>query len=125
MNDFIMSFWKNIAAQDADSLKRCFHENAYINWHNTNEHFTAGEFIRANCEYPGNWEGCVERIEHLNGLYVSVAKVWLKDESASYHAVSFFEFEGDKIISLNEYWGDDGPPPQWRLEKHIGTKINE
>ena len=30
-----------------------------------------------------------------------------------------------KIASVDEYWGDDGPAPQWRQDKHIGTKIKE
>ena len=30
-----------------------------------------------------------------------------------------------EIASVDEYWGDDGPAPQWRLDKHIGTKIKE
>lgn len=38
-------------------------------WHCTNECFNVEEFIRANCEYPGEWEGEVERIEKIgNGL---------------------------------------------------------
>lgn len=32
--------------------------------------------------------------------------------------------EGDKIISADEYWEDDGIAPQWRLDKQIGLPIN-
>ncbi|NLM10011.1 MAG: nuclear transport factor 2 family protein, partial [Clostridiaceae bacterium] len=35
----------------------------------------------------------------------------------------FFEFKGDKISCLDEYWGDDGIAPQWRLDKQIGQPI--
>ena len=31
----------------------------------TNEHFTIDEYIIANCEYPGEWDGIVERIEMI------------------------------------------------------------
>lgn len=24
---------------------------------------------------------------------------------------------------MDEYWGDDGEAPQWRIDKHIGTEI--
>ncbi|EEV19128.1 hypothetical protein TREVI0001_0232 [Treponema vincentii ATCC 35580] len=41
----------------------------------------------------------------------------------SFHVVSFIKIKDDKIISMDEYWGDDGAPPQWRLEKQLGTKI--
>ena len=36
------SFWKDVLEQNAEELKGYFCENAYVNWHNTNEHFTAG-----------------------------------------------------------------------------------
>ena len=39
--------------------------------------------------------------------------------------VSFMEIEDDKIIAMNEYWGDDGKAPRWRLEKNIGTVISD
>ena len=39
--------------------------------------------------------------------------------------VAFIRVEDDLIRSIDEYWGDDGPAPAWRLEKHIGTPIHE
>ena len=36
---------------------------------------------------------------------------------------SFMRVRDGKILSLDEYWGDDGAAPQWRLEKQIGTDI--
>ncbi|MGG7177372.1 hypothetical protein ACQPU1_07275 [Clostridium paraputrificum] len=41
----------------------------------------------------------------------------------SFHAVSFIKFKNDKIVTLDEYWGDDGIAPQWRLVKKIGKPI--
>ena len=58
----IQKFWDAVLRQDADSIRECFHPDAWVNWHNTNEHFTVEEFIRANCEYPGEWDGEVEQI---------------------------------------------------------------
>ena len=31
--------------------------------------------------------------------------------------------ENDKIVKLDEYWGDNGEIPQWRMIKNIGVKI--
>ena len=84
---------------------------------------TVVEFIIANCEYPGEWDGVVERIETLGGLTVTVTHVYPKDRSCSFHVVSFLRTENDRIVSLDEYWADDGCAPQWRLDKHIGTPI--
>lgn len=50
----IQNFWKAVLNQDAGKIKEYFHEDAYVNWHCTNEHFSVEEYIRANCEYPGN-----------------------------------------------------------------------
>ena len=58
----IQAFWSAVLQQDADAIRAYFYPNAWVNWHNTNEHFHVEEFIRANCEYPGEWDGEVERI---------------------------------------------------------------
>lgn len=115
-------YWKYIAEQNAEKLGSFFHEGAYICWHCSNEQFTVPEFIRANCEYPGEWNAEIERMEQVGNKIITVAHVWSGE--MSFHAVSFFKMEQGKVIALDEYWGDDGEAPQWRLEKHIGTKIN-
>ncbi len=77
----------------------------------------------ANCQYPGEWDGEVERVERMNDLIVTAVRVYPKDRSASFHVTSFIRVKNDKIISMDEYWADDGSAPQWRLDKHIGTPI--
>lgn len=104
-------------------MRRFFHEDAYINWHNTNEHFTVEEFIRANCEYPGSWDGKIERLEQIGDLYITVVHVFTPDPKLSFHVTSFIQCKAGKIASIDEYWGDDGTAPQWRLDKKIGTPI--
>lgn len=121
--EILKSFWRDIAAQDAGALEQYFAPDAYICWNNTNEQFTVQEFIVANCEYPGAWRGEIERLEIAGDTAITATRVWLLDNSLSFHATSFFEFWGDRIAVLNEYWGDDGAPPQWRLDKHIGKPI--
>lgn len=119
----IKKFWLAVLRQDAKELETYFAEGAWVNWHNTNEHFTAAEFIRANCEYPGNWEGEVEQIIVTQTHIITATHVYTKDGSASFHATSFFRVEKGKILSVEEYWGDDGDAPAWRKEKKIGTRI--
>ena len=69
----VKEFWKVILAQDENAIRKYFHKDAYINWHCTNEHFNVDEFIIANCEYPGDWDGVVERIERMNDLTIKAA----------------------------------------------------
>ena len=119
----VIQFWKAVLAQDEQAIRSYFHEDAYVNWHCTNEHFNVDEFIIANCDYPGDWDGTVDRVELLDDLYITVTKVFPKDRSASFHVVSFIRTKNDKIVSMDEYWADDGVAPKWRLDKHIGTAI--
>lgn len=120
----IKDFWSAVLRQDAEEMAGYFTEDAYVNWHNTNEHFTAAEFIRANCEYPGEWDGEVEQMIVTPTHIITATHVHTKDLSMSFHATSFIRVEKDKILSIDEYWGDDGDAPAWRKEKKIGTKIH-
>lgn len=119
----IKQFWKDVLAQDRDAVREYFCDDAYVNWHCTNEHFTVEEFIRANCEYPGEWDGAVERIENAGDTVITVTHVYPKDKSLSFHVISFIRIKQDKILSVDEYWADDGAAPQWRREMHIGQPI--
>jgi len=119
----IQQFWKDVLNQDEQAIRQYFHTNAYVNWHCTNEHFTLDEFVIANCEYPGNWDGEVERIEQIDNLIITVTHVYPTDHSLSFHVTSFIKLLDDKIISVDEYWADDGQAPKWRIDKCIGTPI--
>lgn len=44
----VIEFWRYVLEQDADRLREFFCEDAYVNWHCTNEHFNVNEYIRAN-----------------------------------------------------------------------------
>ena len=111
----IRDYWRAALAQQPEAMREFFHEDAVINWHNTNERFQVEEFIRANCEYPGSWEGEIERIEASGDLIITVVHVYSSDRTVSCHATSFLKIEDDKIAQIDEYWGDDGSAPQWRL----------
>lgn len=119
----IKKYWKYTLDQNAKAMRSYFEKDAVIKWHNSNEYFTVDEFIRANCEYPGEWEGEIERVERLGNLIITVVHVYTKDSKLSFHVTSFIEINNDKIISIDEYWGDDGSAPEWRLNKHIGKTI--
>ena len=121
----VCQFIKAVLAQDENAIRNYFHKDAYVNWHCSNEHFTVEEFIIANCEYPGDWDGTVERVEVVGDLFITATKVYPKDRSAYFHVVSFIRTANDKIVSMDEYWADDGNPPQWRQDKHIGIPIQD
>ncbi len=117
-------YWQDVAAQDAEALRAWFTPDAEVLWPCTNERFTAAEFIRANCEYPGDWRGELLRTEALPDGAVTVARVWSPESSVSCHVTSFFRLESEHIATLTEYWADDGPPPAWRQAMGIGRAIS-
>lgn len=120
----INEFWDAVLRQDAAAIREYFHPDAWVNWHNTDEHFTVEEFIRANCEYPGQWAGEVEKVVTVSDQIVTAVHVY-NQEGMSFHVASFIHVTDGKIASIDEYWGDDGEAPQWRRDKHIGTKIHD
>ena len=121
----ISGFWAAVLRQDGQAMRTYFHEDAQVNWHCTNERFTAEEFIRVNCEYPGDWAGEVERVETAGATVITVTRVYPKDRSASFHVTSFMKITDGRIAAMDEYWADDGPAPQWRRQMHIGRPICE
>jgi hypothetical protein len=116
-------YWDAVIRQDKDEMLGFFNEDAYIRWHNTNEQFTVEQFIRANCEYPGEWDGEIERIENISDLVITVTRIWTKDRELFFHVVSFIKVHNNKISSIDEYWGDDGKAPKWRVDLAIGEAI--
>lgn len=119
----IEKFWSAVLRQDAEEMRSFFHPDAYINWHCTNEHFTLEEFITANCRYPGDWDGEIERVVETGETLVTATHVFSKVPPLSFHVTSFIRCRNNKIVSVDEYWGDDGDAPDWRRALHLGTKI--
>lgn len=119
----VREYWEAVLGQDARRMTAFFWEDGVINWHNTNERVTVPEFIRANCDYPGQWDGKVERIIELSEEVITVTCVYDREKIMSFHVVSFIRIKNGRIQSIDEYWGDDNEPPQWRQELHIGSQI--
>ena len=118
-------YWRAVLAQDAAGMRDFLAPHAMVRWHNTDERFTAEEFIRANCTYPGDWDGTVQRITPIPEGYVTVVHVFNRERTLSFHVTSFFRLIQGRITALDEYWGDDSVPPVWRQELHLGTTIDK
>ncbi|WP_067141669.1 hypothetical protein [Oceanivirga salmonicida] len=112
----IKDYWKYILEQNPKKIREFFHKDAIIKWHNTKEVFNVKKFISINCKYPGKWAGNIEKLERINDLIITVVNVYEINKKSSFHAVSFIKVENSKIISIDEYWGEDANIPDWRLE---------
>ena len=121
IHEWMEVYWSTVLLQRQDQLGKFFIPQATIRWHCSDELFTVEEFIRANCEYPGEWTGKLERLEQSGSTVVTAVRV--SNGEVSFHAVSFFVMENNLIVSLDEYWGDDGPAPRWRQDLQIGKPI--
>lgn len=119
----VEAYWAAVLDQDAARIPTFFQPDAYVNWRNSNEQFTVPEFVRANCEYPGRWRGALQKTLEIGDQLVTVARVWAADGAPSFHVTSFFQLREGRIAALDEYWGDDGPAPQWRRDMHLGRPI--
>ena len=52
-----------------------------------------------------------------------MTRVFPKEGTGSFHAVSLIRVEDGRIRAMDEYWADDGEAPQWRQEMGIGGPI--
>lgn len=116
----IHALWQAVAAQDREALAGFFTEDAVVLWPNSGERFSLADYLRANCDYPGQWRGQVEQIGQDGG--VSVTRVWDAEEH-TFRVVSFYRWRGERIERMEEYWGDVGPAPDWRRELSVGRAL--
>lgn len=114
-------FIQAVAKQNADDLWDFFTPNAVICWHDSNERFTVDEYIRANCEYPGVWDGEIRRVERIEGGIVMVTKI--TSSESSHLVTAFVKLTEGKISRLDEYYSDCNEAPEWRKEMKIGKPI--
>lgn len=121
----LSAYWQSVLSQDADGMRTFLAPDAIIHWPNTGERFSAEEFIRINCAYPGAWKGGLERVEYAGEVAICVVLVQSADESQSLHAVSFLRLCGDRIVQIDEYWSDDGPVPSWRQKLLVEVNKNK
>ena len=111
--DIIKSFWNDLIASNKSKLKEYFSEEALINIHNINKEITLEEYINLNCDHKEELDGEIVRHVEMNGLSVVVTKINTSDDNLSYNVVSFMKIKDDKIISIDEYWAENGRMPMW------------
>lgn len=119
----IKALWHDIITQNRIALSSYFCDDAVIYWHCTNEKFTVDEYIKVNCDYPGEWHGEIERIEEFDSKIILVGKVQSFDNTISCHVTSFIKLRDNKICEMDEYWAEDGAVPSWRKDLGIGNAI--
>ncbi len=98
-------------------------KNAQIFLPNTREVFKSAEkYIAFNKAYPGRWYAVVERMNTVGSSVITTVKISSPDQDISAYVTSYFELKDNKIIEITEYWGDNGNPPEWRLEAGLSER---
>ncbi len=110
----VSDFWSIMDKHNWEELASYFSDDATIYWPNTKEIFSVNQFVIVNKEYPGSWKIAINTLLEIENQVVSVVKVSM--DKHSFHAISFFAFNVDKITRLEEYWSEDSSPPIWRKE---------
>jgi len=116
-------FVQDVVTQNAEALVGHFAHDAIICWHDSNEQFTVAEYVRANCEYPGKWQGKSIRVEQIDGGVAMVTKIW--SNKSTHFVAAFARLKDDKITHLDEYYSDVGDAPGWRKDMKIGRPIED
>lgn len=124
MKQTLEQYWQAVAKQDAAAIEPFFAPSAIIRWQDSNEQFTVDEFIIANCEYPDSWAGVIVRFDqHDDNHITTVTKITNTLNNMAFFVVSFFQLEGGKIMTLDEYWSEIGEAPTWRQALKLGKAI--
>ena len=67
----------------------------------------------------------MQRVEGTGDAPITVAHVYARNEPCSFHVTSFFRISQGRLVTLDECWGDDGPPPRWRQEMGLSTPMEK
>ncbi|MDR3331510.1 MAG: nuclear transport factor 2 family protein [Synergistaceae bacterium] len=105
LKKIVLNYWRDVDACRWDDLRGYFSKNASISWPNTGENFGVDEFLTVSSGHQGRWRASVERMIRTGNVVVTVARV--ANGTAAFHATSFFAIKSKKIVSLDEYWGED------------------
>lgn len=112
----VKQYWKAFDEYNFDLAGTFMDTNVKVIWPNTQEIFKGCKnFILTQKKYPGIWKIILEKLISINEIVISVVKVTSVENSQSFYATSFFEFKGNSIIKITEYWGEISEPPDWRI----------
>ncbi len=121
----IQLFIESVVKKDEVGMRKFLDKDLRVRWHNTNEEFTLEEYIKVNCLYPGNWLSEVKTVIPTNEGWVAITKIYSEDKKVEVYQISIVKIKDNKILELDEYYSENGIPPQWRMDMSIGNKINE
>lgn len=123
MEDLATGFWRLMDQADFDGLAELLAADATIRLPNTREVFRgASSYIAFNKAYPGRWHALVASLIDLGDRIITTVKIWSEEGGPSFYVTSYFAIRDGKIGAIDEYWGENSEPPDWRLEKGLSER---
>jgi ketosteroid isomerase-like protein len=123
IEELIKEFWALMSDGRFDKVGNLMKEDAVVWLPNTREVFRGRDkYIDFNKKYPGRWIITLEKILCNENTVVSAVKVESEDKTNSFYATSFFTIRDNLICEIIEYWGENGPPPEWRIESSLSER---
>ncbi len=118
----VRSFWDAFGRGDYAEAGQYAAADLEVAWPNTGEMLRGRDaFVTVNTHYPGQWRAALETLRWCGSDIVTVSRI--VSEQQSLRVISWFTFQGDKIKGMVEYFADDGPPPQWRIDMDIADPL--
>ena len=111
--DLVAAFADTLERRDWPALAELLDPNLIYEIPQTRERIRGRDrYVAFNAEYPGDW--------HVDPLVVlgddhdgSLLFRWTVAGESSL-AIAFFEFDGDKIIKITDFWPEPYEPPAGR-----------
>lgn len=126
MESIVQQFWKHIDNAAFDRLYEIMHPEAVVWLPNTHEVFKGSrKYVEFNQKYPDRWHARVQNLFRSGQTIISIVLIYNADHSMSFYVTSLFRFSEDRIIEITEYWGDNGEPPQWRLDENFSERYGD
>jgi GNAT superfamily N-acetyltransferase len=120
----VRALWAHVQARDWAAVRATFAADATLDWPCTGERLVGADVIvRVNAEYPEGWTIRVHAVDALadcggKGRVHSVIEVIHPPHR--FFAHSRFAFDGPRIASVIEHWGQVEAPPAWRTAEAFG-----
>lgn len=103
-------------AKDVDGMDDVFHEDAVMEWPQSEERIVGGDNRRSVYRaFPGLPTITPRRLTGDDDLVVAEATLDY-GEGAVYRCVFIFELRGGKIAKETAYWSQPFPAPEWRAQ---------
>jgi GNAT superfamily N-acetyltransferase len=116
----VRALWAHVQARDWAAMRASFAADATLDWPCTAERLVGADVIvRVNAEYPEGWTVRMQAVDALaDGRVHSLVEVIHPPQR--FFAHSRFVFDGARIASAVEHWGQCEAPPPWRSAEAFG-----